>query len=349
MQSTSDYLQQWLARVIRRENCVLSYDRSLLSQLPDILLEQYAIHDVASLLVHWPDLRWPLEQTIGSPMAAFELKHLPAALVAAGINEDDYSTRVNYPMADAFSSWTESTAEDSNGAADVLALHGQLGSGNFGLESRPYDSEIELENLSDYLRRVTPAPFPRPSLPRRALNRLRGRPTLWGTWIPRWQRMGYLEPDVPSLSIGPRWTTEIRYFRDVLGLRAHRGLDLFSSDPDLVDVGDMHEMPYGDSSFQLVFVKNTLDKSYDIRRAVAECCRVLKPGGILVVDQVCAYGWNTPLTRTDIQGVRPLTYLTTVRGFSQPLVEKTTQILPEPAPWAAPTRNLVQVALQKTT
>ena len=110
-----------------------------------------------------------------------------------------------------------------------------------------------------------------------------------------------MKPEVPSLSIGPRWVTEIRFFREILGLKCHVGLDLFSDDAGLVVAGDMHAMPFPDNNFQLIFIKNTIDKSYDFRQLVREMLRVLRPGGIVVIDQIAGYGDCSPLTRTDIQ------------------------------------------------
>lgn len=90
------------------------------------------------------------------------------------------------------------------------------------------------------------------------------------------------------LCIGPRWFEEIVYIKNRFGCDAI-GLDLFSNNLDLVKIGDMHDMPFADNSFDVVYQKNTFNKAYDIRKCLDECVRVLKPGGIIVSDECLAY------------------------------------------------------------
>jgi hypothetical protein len=106
-------------------------------------------------------------------------------------------------------------------------------------------------------------------------------------------------PDCPRdslLIIGPRYEPEI--------LMAHglgwtpgtvRGLDTFSYSP-LVDVGDMHELPYGDASFSAIVCGWTLSYSTRPEVAAEEMQRVLRPGGYLVVSmQKVAEGYSDVL------------------------------------------------------
>jgi hypothetical protein len=98
------------------------------------------------------------------------------------------------------------------------------------------------------------------------------------------------------LIIGPRYEPEI--------LMAHglgwtpgtvRGLDTFSYSP-LVDVGDMHELPYADTSFSAIVCGWTLSYSTRPEVAAAEMERVLAPGGYLVVSmQKVADGYSDRL------------------------------------------------------
>lgn len=86
------------------------------------------------------------------------------------------------------------------------------------------------------------------------------------------------------LSIGCRYEEEIFYlFAHGYSLRNIRGLDLFSYSP-LVDTGDMHRMPYGDSTWDAVICAWTLSYSNDLRRACTEIVRVTRPGGIVAVS-----------------------------------------------------------------
>ena len=166
--------------------------------------------------------------------------------------------------------------------------------------------------MRGYLRSVTTPP---PGI----LERI-ARKSFWELKFLKWRSARIIDPVGPSLSIGPRWVSEIEFFRQVVGLQNHIGLDLFSDNPDLVVTGDMHEMPFPQDHFQLVFLKNVVDKSYDIRRLVAELFRVLRPGGVAVVDQICGYGHTNPLTRTDIQSAENLVRVFRRYGAGESLV-----------------------------
>ena len=85
------------------------------------------------------------------------------------------------------------------------------------------------------------------------------------------------KPDIKMLTLGPRWPAEITYIREKFGIDA-MGLDLFSIDESKIIIGDMHEMPFEDNSYDIVYEKNTYNKSYDFRKALDESVRVLKPG-----------------------------------------------------------------------
>ena len=127
-------------------------------------------------------------------------------------------------------------------------------------------------------------------------------------WTPLFRRLiadSVVRADEPVLTLGPRWVGEIHYFRDVIGFKRAIGLDLFSYSSDLVTVGDMHAMPFEDSSFGLIYQRNTFNKSYDIRQALRECVRVLRPGGVLVTDDCLAYTDGvSELARTSIPSNR---------------------------------------------
>ncbi len=98
------------------------------------------------------------------------------------------------------------------------------------------------------------------------------------------------------LTVGPRTEAEI-YALTSIGFDPVniRGLDLISYS-DFVDVGDMHEMPYPDNSFDILIASFVLAYSNDAKTAVAEFLRVLKPGGIVVVG--CEY---TPYTEEELE------------------------------------------------
>jgi hypothetical protein len=94
-------------------------------------------------------------------------------------------------------------------------------------------------------------------------------------------------PDVQKdslLVIGPRYETELLVARS-LGFRHEsiRGLDTHSYSP-LIDVGDMHAMPYGNGAFRNIICGWTLSYSVRPEVAAAEMTRVLAPGGYLIVS-----------------------------------------------------------------
>jgi hypothetical protein len=187
--------------------------------------------------------------------------------------------------------------------------------GAYNKEMKRYDPERAPEmRVRDYLRSVT---TPRPTLLERVSKK-----HFWEMRIKWWKLSGRLATLGPSLSVGPRWLTEIRYFRDIVGLRDHIGLDLFSDNPEMVVAGDMHAMPFSESHFRLVFLKNVVDKSYDIRTLVDELIRVTRDKGIVIVDQICGYHGCNPLGRTDIQSAGNLLRVFQARVHVDTLVKQ---------------------------
>jgi SAM-dependent methyltransferase len=304
-----------LARLVKRDCCVLTYDRNLIEALPDIVVEQYRIRSDAEI-VHCAELRSLFEALKPGSSNMWHINELPSLIRVSGIDLSMYDCRAAgtklQSVAREFDHWTPDTAEVKLGG--VLQLQADLGMGRHNSSMQRYDSQRGVASLRDYLRSVTSAP---PSLIERVTRR-----SFWERKILAWKRARLISADAPSLSVGPRWVTEIEFFRDVLGLRRHIGLDLFSDNPDLVVAGDMHAMPFENGHFQLVFLKNVVDKSYDVRKLVAELMRVTRPRGIVVVDQVCGYGECTPITRTDIQRAENFAKLFAARGPTEVLVDQ---------------------------
>ena len=96
------------------------------------------------------------------------------------------------------------------------------------------------------------------------------------------------------LTIGPRVEGELF---NLIGYgfagRNIRGLDLITYSP-FVDLGDMHAMPYEDSSFDVVILGWVLAYSDDKRAAAQEVIRVAKPGAVVAV----AASWNPKSNET---------------------------------------------------
>ena len=56
--------------------------------------------------------------------------------------------------------------------------------------------------------------------------------------------------------------------------------------------GSMTELPFADSAFDCVYATESLEHAVEIERAVGEMCRVLKPGGRLVIIDKNAEHWG---------------------------------------------------------
>jgi SAM-dependent methyltransferase len=86
------------------------------------------------------------------------------------------------------------------------------------------------------------------------------------------------------LCIGPRFTVELFVAASKgFELANIKALDLFSFS-DLIEVGDMHDMPYESGSFANVMAARLLAYSKTPEIAALEMLRVLKPGGYLYVS-----------------------------------------------------------------
>ncbi|MBT5265011.1 MAG: class I SAM-dependent methyltransferase [Rhodospirillaceae bacterium] len=89
--------------------------------------------------------------------------------------------------------------------------------------------------------------------------------------------------DLSLLSVGPRNENELFHLL-ALGFNIENisAIDLISNSP-LVQVADMHDMPFDDNRFDVAVSGWTLPYSKDPKRALEEHVRVLKPGGLLCI------------------------------------------------------------------
>ena len=113
-------------------------------------------------------------------------------------------------------------------------------------------------------------------------------------------RVYFNAKNLKVLSVGPRTEMEL------LSLVGHgfapaniRGLDLFSYSP-WIDAGNMHSMPYGDNSFDLLIAGWVLVYSSDPHRACREFIRVIRDKGIIAIG-----GTRLPAHRRAESGYRP--------------------------------------------
>jgi hypothetical protein len=283
-----------LERLIDPEEVIDRYDGSYLADLPHILREVHGVTDESARTSPlWPELArlWALT---GQPETGFSIVALPQLLVDAGVDE---------------ARWSPKQVDD--GARERLGYYGRM-------KTRRLRKSIgvRLQALRDATGKGAPDAREQVNTIQKELSLQSGgkakvefedlaRPETGDPWSPlmiRLREESVVGADEPVLTIGPRWVGEIQYFRDHLGLRGTIGLDLFTTDKDLVKVGDMHDMPFEDDTFGLVYQRNTFDKSYDIRGCLRECVRVLRDGGVLITDDCYAYtNGVSELSRTSIK------------------------------------------------
>lgn len=84
------------------------------------------------------------------------------------------------------------------------------------------------------------------------------------------------------LCIGCRNGRELDLFR-AHGATDVIGIDIFSQREDII-VMDMHELAFGDGSFDVVYSAHSLEHALDPQRVAAEIMRVVRPGGIVAVE-----------------------------------------------------------------
>lgn len=91
--------------------------------------------------------------------------------------------------------------------------------------------------------------------------------------------------DAKVLDIGPRTEGEL-FMLIAHGFRPEniRGLDLISYSP-MIDLGDMHSMPYEDDAFDITIASCVLVYSENPKLACDEFVRVTKDGGLICISQ----------------------------------------------------------------
>jgi SAM-dependent methyltransferase len=94
----------------------------------------------------------------------------------------------------------------------------------------------------------------------------------------------FIRPGASVLCLAARQGTEVKAFHD-LGCFAV-GLDL-NPGPDnpLVLPGDFHNVPFPTASVDVIFT-NSFDHSFDPTKLIGEIIRLLKPGGVLVLEAI---------------------------------------------------------------
>ena len=107
---------------------------------------------------------------------------------------------------------------------------------------------------------------------------------LMGALLSMDQVMNHMR-DVKILIIGPRTEQEILWYLS-MGFNENNitGLDLISYS-DFVAIGDMHDMPFEDNSFDIIVFSWVLGYSVNQQKAVAEAVRCVKPNGLVGIGE----------------------------------------------------------------
>ena len=100
----------------------------------------------------------------------------------------------------------------------------------------------------------------------------------------RLRAIAALKRGASVLCLGARQGTEVKAFQE-LGCFAV-GVDLNpGKDNPLVLKGDFHDLQFAAESADVVFT-NSLDHAFDVKKMLGEIGRVLKPGGLLIVEAI---------------------------------------------------------------
>ena len=146
---------------------------------------------------------------------------------------------------------------------------------------------------------------------------------------PKWTREPLLgisnKASLKVLSIGTRYETEILYLLSA-GFRDIRGLDTFSYSP-YIDIGDMHEMPYQDNTFDVIIAGWIIPYSRQPEIVRDEIIRVSKNGSIISLG-VSSYteerylyiisgkkNEDSPHSNINVESISFKEYLQTVEQF----------------------------------
>lgn len=115
--------------------------------------------------------------------------------------------------------------------------------------------------------------------------------------------------DVGNLGDGASYTTEIQKLVTSRGGK-YVGMD---SNKVLADklghenqvYGDLHKVPLEDASFDVVYAGEIIEHTWDPLQMIRECRRILKPGGLLILDTPNVYNLSTLIALT-FKGDSPL-------------------------------------------
>jgi ubiquinone/menaquinone biosynthesis C-methylase UbiE len=100
----------------------------------------------------------------------------------------------------------------------------------------------------------------------------------------RLQKISALKKGASVLCLGARLGTEVAAFQDLGCFAVGVDLNPGANNP-LVLYGDFHNLQFPAQSVDIIFT-NSLDHAFDLKKLTGEITRVLKPGGMLIVEAI---------------------------------------------------------------
>jgi SAM-dependent methyltransferase len=100
----------------------------------------------------------------------------------------------------------------------------------------------------------------------------------------RLQKISAVKKGASVLCLGARQGTEVAAFQDLGCFAVGVDLNPGANNP-LVLYGDFHNLQFAAQSVDIVFT-NSLDHAFNLKKLTGEITRVLKPGGMLIVEAI---------------------------------------------------------------
>ena len=167
----------------------------------------------------------------------------------------------------------------------LARLHATRGSASHGLDADGYEAYLRMQ-LVKSLRASSRFSFEKKAkvfLQKHVLSKHAAKARVGVTAGVAAAHVAAAPGEAIVLALGCRDALELILLRQIFKTTHVTGLDIFSLDPDIT-IGDMHAMPFADGSFDAVVACHSLEHAFAPERAIQECVRVLKSGGVLAIE-----------------------------------------------------------------
>jgi SAM-dependent methyltransferase len=100
----------------------------------------------------------------------------------------------------------------------------------------------------------------------------------------RLEKISALKKGANILCLGARQGTEVAAFQDLGCFAVGVDLNPGANNPRVM-YGDFHDLQFAAQTVDVIFT-NSLDHAFDLKKLIGEITRVLKPGGMLIVEAI---------------------------------------------------------------